>query len=211
MKHEDYKDHVFAFTNEMNKVTEAKNHDYSVYDNDAMSNFKAIGTILGVSPTVVWSVLWMKHVTAVINHMAQGKTLRDETIHGRFIDLANYAMLGDALIKDLASSPENTTTSLRDLIEQSIDQATKLKSMFTGGDRNSATQRHRIDQHVLTHLRSMAKTYDQHGSAQSVGSVSGDPEVVRDASTESGPNGEPSDRPHERTLPPHITPYARNH
>lgn len=68
----------------MTEVTEKKNHDYSVRL-DAMDNFKLIGEMLGISPTLVWSVLWMKHVTAVINHMAQGKTLKSEddpwTVH----------------------------------------------------------------------------------------------------------------------------------
>jgi hypothetical protein len=106
MTHDEYKIHIAKYLNEMAEVTASKNHDYSVRD-DAMDNFKLIGEMLGISPRLVWSVLWMKHVTAVINHMAKDKSLRSETIHGRFIDLANYSMLGDALDKDLASSPED--------------------------------------------------------------------------------------------------------
>lgn len=113
MRHDEYQEHVIDFTNEMTEVTEKKNHDYSVRL-DAMDNFKLIGEMLGISPTLVWSVLWMKHVTAVINHMAQGKTLKSETIHGRFIDLANYAMLGDALVQDLASSPHEFRKAYHD-------------------------------------------------------------------------------------------------
>lgn len=113
MIHDDYKMHVAKFTNEMVEVTQKKNHDYSVRDDDAMDNFKLVGEMLGISPRLVWSVLWMKHVTAVINHMAKDKTLKDETIHGRFIDLANYAMLGDALDKDLANADRRSKNTER--------------------------------------------------------------------------------------------------
>lgn len=109
MRHEEYHNHVHAFVAEMAEVTSKKNPDYSM-NQDAMNNFKAIATMLGngsITPRIVWAVLMGKHLTAIMSHMAQGKSLKDETIHGRFIDLANYAMLGDALDKDLASPPEN--------------------------------------------------------------------------------------------------------
>lgn len=207
MKHEEYKIHVAQFLNEMADVTMAKNPDYSMND-DAMNNFKAISTLLGggvITPQVVWAVLVGKHITAIMTHMAQGKSLKSETIHGRFIDLANYATLGDALVKDLANSlPENAST-----IDKMIGLANALKSQLGGDQRTRATHCQRIDQYIITQLESM-KHHDQHGSQQSEGPVPGNPEDVRDSSENDGGNGASGSRQHTSTHPPHFAPNYAN-
>lgn len=102
MTHEEYATHVGEFTGEMLEVTRAKNADYSAGTDDAMRNYYELSAASGATPVQAWMVLMMKHVTAIMRYAKDGR-VSSESIHGRFVDLANYAMLGDALVKDLAS------------------------------------------------------------------------------------------------------------
>jgi len=102
MTHPDYAAHVLAFTEEMRAVTAAKNADYSAGTDDAMRNYYELSQASGCTPFQAWMVLMMKHVTAIMRYSKDGK-VSSESIHGRFVDLANYAILGDALVKDLAA------------------------------------------------------------------------------------------------------------
>jgi len=100
MTHEEYAAHVKKFTGEMASVTAAKNPDYSAGTDDAMNDYHSTAERAGITPTQAWFVLLCKHVHAVERYVKTGQ-LSSETIHSRLIDLANYAMLGDALAKDL--------------------------------------------------------------------------------------------------------------
>lgn len=101
MTKDEYKEHVASFLKEMSDVTSVKNEDYSAGQQDAMANYYELSNATGVTPFQAWMCLMMKHVTAIMRYSKTGGVV-SESIHGRFIDLANYAMLGDALVKDLA-------------------------------------------------------------------------------------------------------------
>lgn len=101
MTTQEYADHVREFLAEMKSVTDVKNVDYSAGQSDAMANYYELSLASGCTPFQAWMVLMMKHVTAVMRFSKVG-SVASEPIHGRLIDLANYAMLGDALIKDMA-------------------------------------------------------------------------------------------------------------
>lgn len=109
MTHDDYRRHCQEFLAEMLQVTRSKNPDYSAGTDDAMNDYKSAAARLGVTPFQAWAVLLTKHIHAVERFVKTGK-LSSESIHSRLIDLANYAMLGDALVKDLA---RQATTSDR--------------------------------------------------------------------------------------------------
>lgn len=102
MTHEDYAAHVETFIAEMVTTTKAKNADYSAGTDDAMHDYHASAIECDVTPMQAWFMLFMKHVRAVQRYVRTG-AVASESIHGRFIDLANYAMLGDALVRDLAT------------------------------------------------------------------------------------------------------------
>lgn len=102
MTHDNYQKHCQEFLAEMLQVTESKNPDYSAGTDDAMNDYKSAAARLGVTPFQAWAVLLTKHIHAIERFVKTG-TLSSESIHSRLIDLANYAMLGDALVKDLAS------------------------------------------------------------------------------------------------------------
>lgn len=106
MTHEDYAAHVEAFVAEMRSVTTAKNADYSAGTQDAMHDYHAAAEECDVTPLKAWFVLFMKHVRAVQKYVRVGR-VSSESIHGRFTDIANYAMLGDALVKDIESKAKD--------------------------------------------------------------------------------------------------------
>lgn len=100
MSGEEYRDHVTAFLAEMKAVTDAKNPDYSAGSSDAMANYYELAAAAGITPVQAWMCLMMKHVTAIMRFAKVG-SVTSEPIRGRLIDLANYAMLGAALVEDL--------------------------------------------------------------------------------------------------------------
>jgi hypothetical protein len=100
MNNEEYSRHVGQFTAEMQVVTVSKNLDYSAGSDDTLSSFYRVAEAAGVTPVQAWLVFLMKHVCAVERYVKTGQ-LCSESIHSRLIDLANYAMLGDALVEDL--------------------------------------------------------------------------------------------------------------
>jgi hypothetical protein len=100
MTHDEYARHVAEFTAEMAELTRAKNADYSAGTDDAMNDYHSASARCGVTPVQAWAVLLMKHVHAVERFVKTG-TLFSESVHSRLVDLANYAMLGDALVKDM--------------------------------------------------------------------------------------------------------------
>ena len=102
MTHDQYAEHVKTFTEEMRAVTSTKNADYSSGENDAMSNYYQLSQAAGITPVQAWMCLMYKHITAIRRFVKTG-SVSSETIHGRFVDLANYALLGDALVKDLTT------------------------------------------------------------------------------------------------------------
>lgn len=107
MTHKEYADHIKTFVAEMQEVTKAKNADYSAGTDDALNSYKDSAEAVGITPFQSWLVLFMKHVHAIQRYSKTG-SVSSETIHGRFIDIANYAMLGDALAKELESDPQCT-------------------------------------------------------------------------------------------------------
>lgn len=101
MTMDEYAQHVNGFLAEMRAVTEAKNPDYSAGSNDAMAHYHDAAVEVGVTPLQVWLVLLTKHLQAIRRYARTG-TVSSEAIRGRFVDVANYAMLGAALVEDLA-------------------------------------------------------------------------------------------------------------
>jgi hypothetical protein len=107
MTHEEFATHVKEFLIEMRETMAAKNPDYSAGTDDAMNDYHSASSATGVTPLQAWAVLTMKHVHAIQRYVKTG-SVSSEAIHGRFVDLANYAVLGDALVKDLAAKRDAT-------------------------------------------------------------------------------------------------------
>lgn len=93
-----------GFSNEMKKLLMTKGADYAT-TSDRLINFYRIAARLRLRPQQVWSVLFIKHIDAILTWVERGE-LADESIRSRFLDAANYALLGAALADDL--SPKDT-------------------------------------------------------------------------------------------------------
>ena len=102
------------FHKDMESIVAVKNPDYSV-NADTMSNYKEIARFLGIPPRVVWAVLFMKHVTAISRYVRDGR-VSSEPIRGRFLDAANYCVLGSALIseEDDTADPTPIATAIQE-------------------------------------------------------------------------------------------------
>lgn len=115
------------FREDMKAITDVKNVDYSLGD-DAMSNFVELGRLIGIRPEQVFAVFMMKHVTAVMRWVAAGR-VESEGLRGRFLDVANYAILGAALAETLATENQGTTVTTISTDNEEPDFLTELKAM----------------------------------------------------------------------------------
>lgn len=80
------------------KVMHAKMQDYA--DADQLSNFKRAAEALGRTPFEVWAVYFFKHVCSVLSFVKNGD-VASEPLRGRFVDLINYCILGEALFQEV--------------------------------------------------------------------------------------------------------------
>lgn len=105
MNNPELKTFTEQFTQEMRDLLEAKGSDYS-RSNDRLSNFKRIANLLDLPPLVIWNVYAQKHKDAIDTFCRTG-TVSSEAIRGRFLDLANYCLLGAALVDEQQKGQTN--------------------------------------------------------------------------------------------------------
>jgi hypothetical protein len=101
----EFSDFLNGFQKNMEDLLVSKGADYS-NNNDRLSNFKEQAKLLGVPPRVIWAVYCHKHIDAMDRWVREGK-ISSEPIHSRFLDLANYAVLGAALAAELEYEERN--------------------------------------------------------------------------------------------------------
>jgi len=94
----EFADYIKYFIDKQVDLLALKGADYQ-QEGDALSNFKEIAVSSGRSPLEVWHTLMHKHLVA-INNFVKGQELKCEGIESRLLDLANFALLGGALIKE---------------------------------------------------------------------------------------------------------------
>ena len=75
---------------------------------DRLAEFKRMGVLLGTTPIRIWAVYAMKHMDAIISYAGKG-VVENEEIINRFLDLANYAVLGAALVQEAQTFKPNET------------------------------------------------------------------------------------------------------
>lgn len=87
------------FAEEM-KIFEEKGTEYTMSNDDALTNFKKVGEMVGVTcpkcehsfnigPRAVFAVYWLKHVFSILNYVKRGRVF-SEPIAGRVNDVRNY-------------------------------------------------------------------------------------------------------------------------
>jgi hypothetical protein len=91
-----------SFTNEQAQIMTDKGTSYSgVKDGekkDRLANFKRIAADMDLTPMQVWLVYFLKHVDSVKTFVRTGH--ESEGFRSRALDIANYAILGAALVSE---------------------------------------------------------------------------------------------------------------
>ena len=95
MNSEDFFAFIREFQEEMIAILHAKGDDYAG-DADRLGNFYHIAATLGLNVRQIWAVYAQKHMGAIMTWVQAGK-VSSESVHERFLDLANYCILGAAL------------------------------------------------------------------------------------------------------------------
>ena len=94
--------HFFdEFTCEMRNIMVEKGSSYSGATNataDRLANFKRVAKQMGVTPIQCWLCYFLKHVDSVSTYARTGH--ESEGFRSRALDLANYALLGAALVHE---------------------------------------------------------------------------------------------------------------
>ena len=96
--------HEFTkFSQEQSSILYSKGHDYTGgrAEKDAYANFRMIAFLMRGSPLTAYTVAiiyYLKHIFSCITFAQTGRQESDEPIHGRHLDLANYAFILDQLV-----------------------------------------------------------------------------------------------------------------
>lgn len=112
MKNTEFDQLVKAFRLRQDELIIRKGNDYTVRNaqEDRLWNFKFVAGLVGITPMQALGVYWLKHVLAICTFIKYGK-VDSEGVEGRFLDEANYNLLGKALADELMAS--KTTGSVR--------------------------------------------------------------------------------------------------
>jgi len=81
-------------------IEDSKRPAYTIGSLDVLNSFKSIATRVGVTPSQVWAVYFLKHVDAITAAANSDKIPQAEELSGRFADAINYLKLGWALISE---------------------------------------------------------------------------------------------------------------
>jgi hypothetical protein len=89
-------EHLELFQQRMSEVLLRKGNDYA--NEDRLSNFKLVGQIVGLPPEKVVAVLIATKVVRLGNLLSKGGDPNNESISDTLMDMANYAVLEDAVL-----------------------------------------------------------------------------------------------------------------
>lgn len=94
-----------AFVADMIAILKDKGPAYSGATDgkkDRLANFKRTAERLELKPLQVWATFALKHFDSLCTYASTGVG-SSESIRGRFLDLANYSLLGAALEEEEAA------------------------------------------------------------------------------------------------------------
>ena len=107
MTKKDFNKFIRKFHKSQEKLLITKGHDYTQGSDDRLLNFKEVAQLTGMTPIQVWGIYWLKHVFAICTYIKFGK-VSSEAIEGRFLDEANYNLLGLALIDESSKTRKSS-------------------------------------------------------------------------------------------------------
>lgn len=92
---------VDDFTSAQKAILRSKGASYSGATDaeaDRLANFKRVAAAMGVQPIQCWLCYFLKHVDSVSTFARTGH--ESEGFYSRALDIANYALLGAALVQE---------------------------------------------------------------------------------------------------------------
>lgn len=98
MTRDEQKEHFDLFTDKMSNTLLKKGNDYA--NSDALSNFYLAGSIAGVSAEINCLSLIATKVARLGVLLQKSAEPNNESIRDTVLDLANYAVLLDAILTD---------------------------------------------------------------------------------------------------------------
>lgn len=98
MNKQEFESHFEDLVARMRQTLVKKGNDYS--NEDRLSNFKEVATILKTHPAMVCLVLIGVKISRINNLLATGATPENEALQDSSLDLANYAVLLDMILNE---------------------------------------------------------------------------------------------------------------
>ena len=105
MTQQDYDLCAEQLLNLASAIAISKRPGYTRGDVDVLNNFKRSGATAKITAKQAWVVYFMKHIDAIVTHMADPALPVSESMDGRFADAVNYLKLGWALLQEAAPLP----------------------------------------------------------------------------------------------------------
>ena len=94
---------VETLSNYSQEIMSKKGPEYTQESADVLSNFKATGERVDISPLKVWSIFFDKQIHSVMSHVNNPNLGKAEGLDSRFADIINYCYLGLALFTERES------------------------------------------------------------------------------------------------------------
>lgn len=85
-------------------IEDGKRPGYTIGSRDVLANFKRGAERAGVNVGQAWTVLFLKHIDAIVAVMTQPDLPQAEAPPGRFADAINYLRLGFAILNESPSA-----------------------------------------------------------------------------------------------------------
>lgn len=132
MNHQTYDQVAGGLLKLARDIADSKRPGYTRGDEDVLANFKRSGRTAKVTPEQAWVVYFMKHIDAIVTHMAQPHLPISESMDGRFADAINYLQLGWGLLQERDQADLEAAAAL--LRAMPLPGGVKVFPQVLGGD-----------------------------------------------------------------------------
>ena len=119
MTYEEFNKFRDEFIDYANNLSDRKSQEYTISNPDKHFNFKNVAARLGITPEQALMTYVLKHMDAMCNDAKTGKTVSNETVYERAVDIVNYMILYASLKHEQNHTPKgNKHENQNDLAQQ---------------------------------------------------------------------------------------------
>ena len=105
------------------RLLKVKGAEYTADNDDALANFKFMGSMLDASPLLVCMFGMFKHFMSLISYTKRGHVVSDEGIDRRCIDLINYVVLFLCLVSEDDEAIAAKAQAHADFVHNTVEEA----------------------------------------------------------------------------------------